>query len=96
MDEMRAIRKVTLGEHHLRPGRTRHYIGFAEGKREFPPFTSLVITRHPGDSGYYLMHLCEDGQGTDTWHVSLEDAFHQAEYEFGVRPDEWTEVDEAF
>ena len=93
---MRAIRKVTLGEHHLRPGRTRHFIGFGEGRREFPPFTSLAITRYPGNSGFYLMHLCEDGQGTDTWHASLDDAFHQAEYEFGVRPDEWTEVDEAF
>ena len=89
-----AIRTVTLGEHHLRPGRTQHSIVGKDGRHEFPPFVELKITQFPGDSGYYLMHICEDGQAADTWHLTLDDAFHQAEWEFGVSPDEWTEINE--
>ncbi|MGC2660959.1 MAG: hypothetical protein WA324_23645 [Bryobacteraceae bacterium] len=29
------------------------------------------------EAGFYLLHLYSDGQGTDTWHETLEDAFHQ-------------------
>lgn len=93
-----AIRKVTLGDRHLCPGRTKHTLVDANGARPFPPFTSLVITRCllPDDSGYYLEHLCADGLGTDTWHQTLEEAMHQAEWEFGVQPSEWVEVNEPF
>lgn len=42
------------------------------------------------------MHFCADGSGTDTWHETLEDAFHQAEWEFGVERSQWTEVNEPF
>jgi hypothetical protein len=42
------------------------------------------------------MHICENGQGTDTWHMSLDDAFHQAEFEFGVKAEEWIEANEPF
>jgi hypothetical protein len=42
------------------------------------------------------MYLCENGQGTDTFHLTLDDALHQAEYEFGVRPEEWINVREPF
>jgi hypothetical protein len=91
MSEMVAIKKVVLTGHHLRPGRTKHTLADSQGQREFPPFTSLEIAQFAGDSGYYLLHLCENGQGTDTWHATLDDALHQAEYEFEVKPEEWTE-----
>jgi hypothetical protein len=55
-----------------------------------------VITQYPGKLSCYLMHICEDGSGTDTWHESLEDALLQAEWEFGVRLEEWTETNEPF
>jgi hypothetical protein len=42
------------------------------------------------------MHICADGTGTDTWHESLEDAMHQADFEFGVQPDEWLDCDGQF
>jgi hypothetical protein len=92
MSKMTAIKKVVLAEHHLRPGRTKHTLCDTQGSREFPPFVSLVIAQYPGDSGYYLLHLCEDGHGTDTWHETIDDAFHQAEYEFEVKPEEWDET----
>ena len=87
---------VSLDERHLRPGRTRHFISDGKGQREFPAFESLVVTTYPSDSGCYLMHVCASGETADTWHENLEDALYQAEYEFEVRPDEWTEIDEAF
>jgi hypothetical protein len=55
----------------------------------FPPFTKLEIGKYSGDKGFYLLHLCSDGQVADTWHESLDDAFHQAEYEFGIHKSEW-------
>jgi hypothetical protein len=42
------------------------------------------------DSGFFLHALAEDRKsGSDTWHQSLEDAFHQAEYSAGVSRDDW-------
>lgn len=94
--EMIAIKKVTLREHHLSPGRTKHTLSDSNGVSPFPPFTSLAITRYLDGSGYYLMHICENHLGTDTWHETLEDALHQAEWEFGVLAEEWTDVEEPF
>jgi hypothetical protein len=91
---MTAIRRVMLGQHHQNPGQTKHTLIDEKGARPFPPFTSLAITTCPSDSGYSLMHICADGSRTDTWHQTLEDALHQAEWEFGVQRSEWTETDE--
>jgi len=96
MSQMIAIKKVVLNERHLRPGRTKHRLSDSQGLRDFPPFVSLVITRYPEDPGFYLMHVCEDGQGADTWHETLDDALNQAEYEFGVKIEERIEVNEPF
>jgi len=86
------IKRVDLNDGHLRPGRTKHYLCGPNGGREFPAFTSLVIAQYPGDSGYYLLHLCDDGTGTDTHHSTMEEAFHQAAYEFDVKPEEWINI----
>ena len=37
-------------------------------------------------------NIWPDGTGTDTWHQNLEDALHQAEWEFGVGDHEWKMV----
>jgi hypothetical protein len=97
MDKIIAIRRVILQDHHHFPGRTRHYVQAGpDARTEFPPFKSLAITIHPEDSGFYLMHVTEKGDCADTWHETLDEAFHQAEWEFGVRRDEWLEVNEPF
>ena len=96
MSGMIGIRKVILGPHHLSPGRTKHTLIDSHGATEFKPFTSLVIARYPGDDGFYLMHVCQDGSGTDTWHQTFDDALHQASYEFEVKPEEWIEINEPF
>jgi hypothetical protein len=91
--EWLVLRRVFLGSHHLHPGRTKHTLSDSKGKRDFAPFVSLEIVRS-GQGNYYLMHVCEDGSGTDTWHQTLEEAMGQAEYEFEVKASEWVVVQE--
>ncbi|HEY4354738.1 MAG TPA: hypothetical protein VGN16_03245 [Acidobacteriaceae bacterium] len=93
---MVAIRKAVLAAHHLSSGRTRHTISDSKGTRSFPPFTELVIAKDPGESGYFLMHHCSDGSAADTFHLTLEDAMYQAEWELDVKPEEWTVIDEPY
>jgi hypothetical protein len=83
--------EVVLGVHHLRPGRTRHTISNGTVEREFPPFVRLEIARSgfANDLGFYLLHICADGSMADTHHSTVEEALHQAEWEFGVQRSEW-------
>ena len=91
---MRAIARVKLGPQHQNPGRTKHLLSDSNGVSSFPPFVELVIACYPGDSGYYLMHHCADGTAADTHHETIEQALHQAEWEFGVKPEEWATIDD--
>ena len=89
-------KRVELGPHHLRPGRTLHTIKDSKGERPFPPFVALEIASCPGDESCYLFHICENGWCADTWHESEADAIGQAEYEFGVAQSEWVDVNYPF
>jgi len=52
--------------------------------------TELRIVRRDDGTGYFLLYCDKSGDElTDTWHATLEDALHQAEFEFTVRPEEW-------
>ncbi len=43
----------------------------------------LAICQYPGQDGFYLFGCDADWQEiTDTWHHTLEDAQHQAEFEY--------------
>jgi len=83
------VRRVHLAPHH-HPSRTKHTIFDGKTTREFPPFVELIIAASPGDDACYLFHLCADGEVADTWHETLEDALHQAEWEFSVKEEERT------
>src|ERR1700692_2616719 len=54
MSKMVAIKKALLNERHLRPGRTVHTIEDKRGKRDFPPFVSLVITEIPEQEEFIM------------------------------------------
>jgi hypothetical protein len=82
--EWKVIGTVQLQPHH-HPSRTRHTINGAS----FPPFIGLEIATSGSDAGFYLLHICAEGPGADTWHETLDDAFYQAEFEFGVQESEW-------
>jgi hypothetical protein len=96
MSEMTVVRKTVLNERHLRPGRMHHTIHDKNGKREFPPFTSLFITDSKGHSEVVMWRLCENGEAAHTHHDSIDDAFRQAEYEFEVIATDWVETNEPF
>jgi len=90
--KLTTIKRVELrARHHA--SLTKHTISDGKSKRDFPPFVKLVIAAYPGEKSCYLFHICADGQAADTWHETLADALDQAEWEFGVTPDEWTTPD---
>ena len=94
--EMNVVRTASLNDRHLHPGRTHHTIHDKLGKRDFPPFVSLFITDTQGYTEAILWRLCENGEAAHTHHDSIEDAFHQAEFEFEVLPADWVETNEPF
>jgi hypothetical protein len=82
--EWKKIGSVTLQRHHT-PSRTRHTIN----GEPVTAFVGLEIVNYGSEAGFYLLHLCADGRGTDTWHETLDDALHQTTFEFGVTSAEW-------
>jgi hypothetical protein len=66
------------------------------GHHEFAPFKALEICSTAPTDGFYLMYEPEHGPGTDEWPQTLEDAFHQAEWEFGVERGEWVETNRSY
>ena len=70
-------------------GNTTHY----DGNKILPqPFT-LSIVQYDGDSGFYLFYLDKsEKEQTDTYHESREGAFQQAEFEFGVKKEDWIKL----
>jgi hypothetical protein len=89
--EPRGVKELRLDpQRHPATGNTRHYIG---GNLWEGGFSALEIVQYEDDDAYYLLYLDADGEPvTDTWHRSLEDALHQAEFEFSVTPEEWSDV----
>lgn len=52
-----------------------------------PKPVALSIVQYENDPGFYLD---ETGQEqTDTYHDTLDSAFEQAEFEFGISKEEW-------
>jgi len=80
----------------LLPERTKHWLKDETGLHDFPPFVALEICSTSPADGFYLMYAPETGPGTDTWHQTLDDAFHQAEWEFGVAREEWKKTDRPY
>ena len=74
-------------------GNTRHY----KNSGLLPKPVALEIIQYPdpdSSNGYYLFYLDETGfEQTDTYHDTIEQAFAQAEFEFNVKPSDWTKID---
>jgi hypothetical protein len=79
---------VTLdADRHRATGATLHTVG---GKTRDDAH-ALRIVRYGVEAGFYFLYLDEMGREvTDTWHKSLDDAMHQADFEFSVKPNDWT------
>jgi hypothetical protein len=90
MDQaFKRLKRAEIKPENRSLGIVRHNLIDEKGPHGFPQFARLEIATYGSDSGFFLFHLCADGSGTDTWHQTLDDAFHQAEFEFKVSRDEW-------
>ncbi|MDY6786452.1 MAG: hypothetical protein SW833_28740 [Cyanobacteriota bacterium] len=80
---------VLSNRHHQPTVKTQHF----RGTEKIPAPHSLQIVKYPNDFGYYLLYLDEQGEElTDTYHEQLDGAVAQAEWEFSVRPEQWTVI----
>jgi len=50
----------------------------------------LIIEQTP--EGFFLYTFPKDGFAGDTWHQTLDDAKHQASYEFGGGLEPWVAI----
>jgi hypothetical protein len=79
--------------------RTRHTLGFppeltrvTNGAPQLPSPDVLVIEEEC-EGNVFLYRMTRSGEaGGDTWHQSINDAKHQAEYEYGDVLGEWKVV----
>lgn len=56
----------------------------------FPNPAALSIVQYENDQGFYLFYLDATGkEQTDTYHETLDSAFEQAEFEFGIKREVW-------
>lgn len=70
--------------------KTIHY----SGSTLLPKPFALSIVKYSDNEGYYLLYLDKFGEEqVDTYHETLEDAFRQAEFEFGVKKVDWIKRD---
>jgi hypothetical protein len=79
--------------------RSRHFLGLPpelvgnKDNRVALPRSRILVLSEDSDSGVLLYRYAHDGRFSgDTWHPSIEDAKHQAEFEFGDALGKWNEV----
>jgi hypothetical protein len=78
--------------------KVRHYWGFppeltsGENLREQMPFPAVLLIETDPD-GVFLFRFTADGQVVgDTWHETIEDAQHQATFEYENSLSDWIAV----
>ncbi len=87
----RILKRLDLQPRHSSKSEARHYLP-SDQANPYPHFVSLEIAKYDNDGGYYLFHITEDGENSDTYHSSMQEAMEHAEFEFGVKPEEWIDV----
>lgn len=97
---MRLVTVLSAHERVERFPRVRHYVGFpphlggvdGEIQRTKLPGADVLMIEARED-GFFLFRFTRAGDfAGDTWHLSLDDAKHQAGFEFGDDFGEWIEV----
>ena len=85
---MRELYKIYLKD-NAQLGQIPKIIHYS-GNTLLPKPFALSIVKYSDNEGYYLLYFDKFGEEqADTYHETLEDAFGQAEFEFGVKKDEW-------
>lgn len=96
MPQFMAIKRVALSAHHLQPARVGTTIHAGGSVIPIPPFVELQIARYDGEESCYLFHIAQNGESTDTFHESLDEALTHAEHLYGVKSTEWLDVNYPF
>jgi hypothetical protein len=89
MMKLRAVvRNVTGKTVHLRGERVVDGIGAST----LPAPTSVEVVEQ--DGAFYLLRLDDDGKCiADTWHETVAAAKAQANFEYGIREEDWRSPD---
>ncbi len=87
----RILKRLDLKPHHSAKSRTRHYLP-SDQANPYPQFVSLEIAKYDTDAGFYLFHITVNGENSDTYHSTMQEAMDQPEFEFGITKDEWIDV----
>lgn len=81
-------------------GKTSHRVGYPPGVNRATedsgtqlPSPDVVVLEQESEGNCFLYRLTKAGlPGGDTWHQSIDDAKHQADFEYGEALGEWREV----
>src|SRR5882724_196945 len=86
---------ATVRANVLHP-KTRHVIGLPSeladngDETQQLPSPDVLVIEQEGEGSVFLYRMTRTGEpGGDTWHQSIDDARHQAEYEYGEVLGEW-------
>jgi hypothetical protein len=89
---MKRLKEVKLKGRFTPTGKTRHLLGDSLA----PIPAKLMIAQETGDPGFLLFYLDEAGDLiTETYHETLQKAYEQAQWEFRVPVEAWTDVYDA-
>jgi hypothetical protein len=80
------LRWTVIDGRHRPTGNCRQIVdGVLQG-----PAAGLAVCQFEGEDSYYLFGCDADwNELTDTWHETLEDALHQAEFEYEGVSETW-------
>ncbi|HUX80684.1 MAG TPA: hypothetical protein VMW10_13215 [Alphaproteobacteria bacterium] len=82
-------KRIFLGS--SKKGKIRNIHVIAGEKMKAPHELQIVV--YPDDSGYYLLYFDINGKEiTDTYHETLEGGLKQAEWEFNIPPNDWSDL----
>ena len=86
--DYKILKEVSLRD-FVATGKTKHY----SGNTELPKPDFLQLVKYDDDTGYYLFYLDSNKECmTDTYHETIENAIDQALWEFGVKANDWEQV----
>jgi hypothetical protein len=85
--------KRLFGASVTRPGKTEHLVIEGGVRRQIGHPVSVLVVEV--DKGFYLFRNDEHGVClADTWHVTLEEAKEQADFEYGIEEADWFPAEE--
>ena len=83
------MRRVKLEPHHEPKGNV-HY--FVEGK-PMPKPKTLEIVKLPAADACHLIYVdSNDYELSESWHPTIDAAMYHAQWEYGIKPEEWTNL----